>query len=107
MRVLHVVELGDLGEEPQLDLAGRAVALLGDDDFGLVLGGFAVCLPVSIALLVFLLGIVASLIGAVAMTLILEHLNKSLRTPEEVERRLDLPVLISLPRVASGHLAMY
>jgi capsular polysaccharide biosynthesis protein len=40
------------------------------------------------------------LLAAVGVVLLLEHLDLSLRTPEDAERRLDLPVLGAIPLLA-------
>jgi len=47
--------------------------------------------------LVLFLGLCVALSGGVGIPLLLESLDNSLRTPEEVEQQLQLPVLMSMP----------
>lgn len=44
--------------------------------------------------------------GAVGLALLSEHLDHSLRTPEDVERALGVPLLVSIPRVRARHLIL-
>jgi uncharacterized protein involved in exopolysaccharide biosynthesis len=48
--------------------------------------------------LVLLLGLAVALFGSASLVLLIERFNHCLRTPEDVERELELPVLLSLPR---------
>ena len=41
-----------------------------------------------------------------ALPLALEHLDRSLRTPEDVEKHLDLPTLATIPRLRPRQLAV-
>jgi len=52
------------------------------------------------------LGVVVAILGAFGTALASEYLDHSLKTPEEVEHQLDLPVLLSIPRVSQRELAM-
>ncbi|HUY31662.1 MAG TPA: hypothetical protein VMV69_02705 [Pirellulales bacterium] len=45
------------------------------------------------------LGIAAGLFGALALALAADRADHSFRTPDDIERRLDLPVLASIPRM--------
>ena len=45
------------------------------------------------------LGIAVGLFGGLALALAADRANHSFRTPDEIERRLDLPVLASIPRM--------
>lgn len=47
------------------------------------------------------LGCVVALVGSLGVVLLSEHLDQSLKSPADVERSLDLPVLASIPRL--GH----
>ena len=49
------------------------------------------------------LGLVFSLSGAVALALVAEQRDRLLKTAEEVEQRLHMPVLLSIPRLVHGH----
>ncbi len=51
-------------------------------------------------LLVLVLGVMAATLGALGVALLAEHFDRSLKTPEEVEWRLELPVLLSIPRMS-------
>jgi len=53
-----------------------------------------------------LLGLCAGLCGAVALPLLLEQWDHSPRTPEDVEKRLDLPTLATVPRLKPRHVAL-
>jgi len=53
-----------------------------------------------------LLGLVAGLLGGLAVALGSEYLDQSLRSPEDVEARLELPVLASIPRLPRRQLAV-
>jgi uncharacterized protein involved in exopolysaccharide biosynthesis len=44
------------------------------------------------------MGLVLATIGAVLAALVAEHFDRSLRTPEQIEQELGVPVLISVPR---------
>ncbi len=42
--------------------------------------------------------------GAVGLAVLSDQLDHTLQTPEDIERRLGLPMLVSIPRVKSGRL---
>jgi polysaccharide biosynthesis protein PslE len=46
------------------------------------------------------LGLILAVAGSVLICLLADYSNHSLKTPDEVEKSLDLPVLISIPRLA-------
>jgi uncharacterized protein involved in exopolysaccharide biosynthesis len=46
------------------------------------------------------LGVFLSTLGAILTALVAEQLDRSLRTPEQIERELEVPVLFSVPRGA-------
>lgn len=52
---------------------------------------------------VLVLGIFGGLALAIGIALLAEFLDPTLKTPDEVEERLSLPVLLSVPRVAQRH----
>jgi capsular exopolysaccharide synthesis family protein len=45
------------------------------------------------------LGLLAGILGAIGLTFFFEYIDHSIRTPEEVEKKLLLPTLASIPRV--------
>jgi len=51
------------------------------------------------------LGLLAGVLGSLALTLLMERLDHSFRTPEDIERRLELPALVSIPRFRAKRLA--
>jgi uncharacterized protein involved in exopolysaccharide biosynthesis len=51
-------------------------------------------------LLIVALGLAAAMAGAVVAALSAEFLDGSLRSSDDVERQLEVPVLLSIPRVA-------
>jgi uncharacterized protein involved in exopolysaccharide biosynthesis len=51
-----------------------------------------------------LVGLGVGLMGAVCLALLRESMNRSLRTPEEVQERLSVPVLTVVPRLRKAHL---
>jgi uncharacterized protein involved in exopolysaccharide biosynthesis len=53
-------------------------------------------------LLNYALGIVLATLASVSLAVVLEFLDPSVRTPEQVEDELGLPTLISLPRFAEN-----
>jgi len=53
-----------------------------------------------------LLGLVSGLLGALGVALVAEWVDPRFHTPEDVERRLDLPVLGSIPRLRDKQLAL-
>ena len=53
-------------------------------------------------LLVLVLGMAVAGLGSIAVAYMSEQVDYSLSTPEDVEREVELPVLVSLPRLA-GH----
>ena len=46
-------------------------------------------------------GLVLGSLGGIGIALIAESIDRSLKSPQDVERQLNLPVLVSLPRMAS------
>ena len=52
-----------------------------------------------------LLGLGAGLFGAFGLCLAWDKFNKSLRTPEEAEKNLSLPILATIPRLKSKQLS--
>jgi uncharacterized protein involved in exopolysaccharide biosynthesis len=57
------------------------------------------------ALLTMFLGLAAGLFGGLCLALAAEYFDHSLKTSEELERRLSLPVLVSIPQANGRHLA--
>jgi uncharacterized protein involved in exopolysaccharide biosynthesis len=53
-----------------------------------------------------LLAVVVSLLGGLGIALLSENLDQTLRTPEEAEAALDLPVLTSIPRTTEHRLTV-
>lgn len=51
------------------------------------------------------LGLVVAVFGGVCLAFAAEYLDHSFRTPEEIERTLDLPTLASIPRMERSQLA--
>lgn len=51
-------------------------------------------------------GFVGGLIGAIALTFLFASLDHTFKTPEEVEKRLNLPTLVSIPRVRANRVSM-
>ena len=45
------------------------------------------------------LGLIVAVCGAFSIALIAEYIDHSMRTPEDIERNLDLPTLTSIPRM--------
>jgi uncharacterized protein involved in exopolysaccharide biosynthesis len=56
--------------------------------------------------IILLVGIAVGIIGGVSLALLAEYLDHSLKTPEDIEEKLDLPALISVPRLSSGSLVL-
>jgi len=54
--------------------------------------------------LALLLGFAFAVLGSVCVAFTAEYLDHTLKTPDEVESRLSLPVLVSIPRVASDRI---
>ena len=52
------------------------------------------------------LGLVVGVFGGLLLALMAERLDHSFRTPEDVEKKLELPVLISVPHLRSRELAI-
>jgi polysaccharide biosynthesis protein PslE len=52
--------------------------------------------------LALLLGLVVAVVGTVTIPLIAEYLDHTLKTSDEIESRLNLPVLVSIPRLRSN-----
>ena len=53
-----------------------------------------------------LLGLLAGTLGGVALPLALEQLDRSVRTPEDIEKGLDLPTLAVIPRLKPRQLVV-
>jgi uncharacterized protein involved in exopolysaccharide biosynthesis len=51
--------------------------------------------------LILMLGMIVATFGAVAVAFLSESLDRSMKSAEDVERQLALPVLISIPRTAN------
>jgi len=51
------------------------------------------------------LGLLVGALGGVGVAVLAEYRDHSLRTPQEIEQKLDLPVLASIPRFKPEHLA--
>ena len=51
-----------------------------------------------------LLGLLIGVFGSVGVAVAAEYWDQSLRTPDEIERKLDLPVLASIPRFRPEYL---
>ncbi len=56
------------------------------------------------ALLTLVLGFAVGLFGGLCLALAVEYFDHSLKTSEEIERRLSLPVLASIPQMNGRHL---
>lgn len=52
------------------------------------------------------LGMLAGIFGGLLLALAAEYLDHSLGTPEDIEKKLKLPVLVSVPRLRSGELVI-
>lgn len=52
-----------------------------------------------------LLGLGAGLFGAIGLCLVCDRFNNSLRTPQDVEKNLSLPILATVPRLKPKQLA--
>ena len=52
------------------------------------------------------LGLFVALFGSVGLAVLAEWWDRTLRTPEDVEQELELPVLVSIPRMSSRHVMM-
>jgi len=48
------------------------------------------------------LGLILGILGAIVLAIFSEHLDHSIKTPEEAEEMLQLPALASIPRVRMG-----
>ena len=51
-------------------------------------------------------GLAHALTGAIGVAVIAEFLDSSFKTPHDVESTLDLPVLVSIPRLSRRHLML-
>ena len=49
-------------------------------------------------LLTLLAGFVVALIGSIALAIVCEHFDPSLKSPQQIEYELGIPVLLSVPR---------
>ena len=56
------------------------------------------------ALLTLMLGFAVGLFGGLCLAVALEYFDHSLKTSDEIERRLSLPVLASIPQINGRHL---
>ncbi|REK18892.1 MAG: hypothetical protein DWQ37_03550 [Planctomycetota bacterium] len=54
--------------------------------------------------LTLVLGVLLAGLGAVLVALAAEHFDRSMRTPEQIEQELGIPVLFSVPRGASNEI---
>jgi len=54
--------------------------------------------------LALLLGFAFGVLGSIGVAFTAEYLDHTLKTPDEVETRLSLPVLVSIPQVASNRI---
>ena len=52
------------------------------------------------------LGLFVGLFGAIGLALLMEYRDHSLRSPEDVEKNLDLPTLVSIPRLRRRQLIL-
>jgi len=52
------------------------------------------------------LGLFVGLFGAIGLALLMEYRDHSLRSPEDVEKNLDLPTLVSIPRMRRRQLIL-
>ena len=52
------------------------------------------------------IGLVVGLLGGVGLAFSLDYLDRSFTTPEDVERRLGVPTLVSIPRLRRRELAV-
>ena len=52
-----------------------------------------------------LLGLATGLFGAIGLCLVWDRFNNSLRTPQDVEKNLSLPILAAVPRLKSKQMA--
>lgn len=53
-----------------------------------------------------LLGLVVGVLGGLGIAVVAEYLDHSFRTPEDVETRLELPALVSIPRLDATRLTL-
>jgi len=53
-----------------------------------------------------ILGLLVGIFGGLAVALVADYLDRSFRTPEDVEARLGLPTLASIPRFTDEQLAL-
>jgi uncharacterized protein involved in exopolysaccharide biosynthesis len=112
---VHEVQIGDLEREAQLlEVSYRGYsekleqARIDDALEAGMISNVNVVQPASLVfepvkpqkLLIVALGLAVALSGALAIALAAEYLDGSLRTSDDVERRLAVPVLLSIPRVA-------
>jgi uncharacterized protein involved in exopolysaccharide biosynthesis len=56
------------------------------------------------ALLTLVLALAVGLFGGLCLALALEYFDHSLKTPDEIERRLSVPVLVSIPKTSGRQL---
>ena len=52
------------------------------------------------------LGLVVAVLAAFFVALLSEHFDRSLKTPEDVERELGIPVLVSVPRIVGRQMSL-
>jgi uncharacterized protein involved in exopolysaccharide biosynthesis len=52
-----------------------------------------------------LLGVVVGLCGGIGLALTAEYVDRSFRSPEDIEKKLDLPALVTIPRLSRRQLA--
>ena len=58
------------------------------------------------AVLTLLLGLMSGTFGAVGLTLLAEYSDRTLKSPDDVDKALGVPLLVSIARVERPHLAM-
>jgi len=52
------------------------------------------------------LGLLVGVLGGLGLALLLEYLDHSLETPEDIETKLGLPTLVSIPRIRARQLVL-
>ena len=55
---------------------------------------------------ILLLGLVVATLGAAGIVVLSEQMDQSIKTPEEIEDRLSVPVLVSIPRTSGQRLLL-
>ncbi len=52
-----------------------------------------------------MLGLLVGILGGITIALVSEYMDHSIKTPEQVERKLQLPALVSIPRSAVNRIS--